>query len=112
CRWNTTVVRVIGSLGVPVRRSSHLFMYIDTAIGLGIGRTRFDDQNDDTTTKTYFGWAFDVESGLGKSHLFGNRSLTMTVGMRAGIARGIEDGIGDSQEAMGAYLITALHYIP
>ncbi|MBS1123719.1 MAG: peptidase caspase catalytic subunit p20 [Deltaproteobacteria bacterium] len=105
--WNTTTIGAMGHLEHPLWRQ--LFVYLDVAAGLGIGRTRFIDQDGKTLTNTYFGPSAFAGGGLGFHHVIVNE-LALTMGMRVGWAPVIENDIGTTHDSGGTFLGIGLSY--
>jgi hypothetical protein len=110
--WSTTVLGVTGSFGFRLGATSRFFLSTELMLGLGIGRTHFDDQDDRRTVETHFGPVFDFTFGAGVLRLFGNPRLAMSINWKNSIARVITNDIGDTHDALGGYLGTTLHFIP
>lgn len=105
--WTTTLV------GGVIRRDLHLTRRLmvggELFAGLGIGRTRFIDQDDQVKTDTFFGPAVAVNAGLGFDQVIvDDLSLWLTYGLS--YAPVIENDIGDTHDSGGHLFGFTLSY--
>ncbi len=105
--WSTTTIGAMGH----VERSlvKRLFVYLDVAAGLGIGRTRFDDQDGKTVTHEFFGPSVFAAGGLGFRHVVLDE-LALTLGAHVGWAPVIENKIGDTHDSGGTFFGLGVTY--
>ncbi len=105
--WSTTMV------GGVIRRDLHLTRRLlvgaDAFAGLGIGRTRFIDQDDKVKTDTFYGPAFAISAGIGIDR-FITDGLALWWTYQAGYAPVIENDIGETHDSGGHMLGMSLSY--
>ena len=104
--WSTTTVGLINH--VESRAWNGLFGYADVLLGLGIGRTRFVDQDNQRTTSTYFGPV--VSLGAGGGVRLGSR-IALTLGAKWSWAPIIDNDIDQTHDTGGVTVGTGLQYI-
>jgi hypothetical protein len=108
--WNTTVIGALirgvqpfGDRGFVARAA----IYAQLGAGLGIGRTRFDDQDDVRTSQHFFGAA--LTAGAGAS-LAITHSLGVALGYQFDYAPVIENLTGDTHASGGHRLALTASY--
>jgi hypothetical protein len=106
-RWSTTLVGANAHYEAYWSRRS--FFYGDTFVGLGIGRTHFEDQNNMSNGDTFFGPAASLGAGLGINDMFA-RGLALSLGAKYGWAPVIENDIGDTHDSGGLFFGLGMSY--
>lgn len=100
-------------VGGVIRRDLHLTRRLlvgaDAFAGLGIGRTRFIDQDDKVKTDTFYGPAFAISAGIGIDR-FITDGLALWWTYQAGYAPVIENDIGETHDSGGHMLGMSLSY--
>jgi len=74
---------------------------------LGIARTHFTDQDNTSTTDTFFGWATSFAAGL---HFDGNRGIGFSLGYEFEYAPVIENKTGDTHASGGHRIFLGVSY--
>ena len=105
--WSTTTVGAAGHLEHDLWH--RLFGYADGMLGVGIGRTRFVDQDDMTTRDAQLGYAAAVGGGLGLRDLWAH-GLDFELGARYSRVPAIANDIGETHDSGGFYLGVSAAY--
>jgi hypothetical protein len=106
--WSTTTVGVTNHVERGLTR--RLFGYADLLLGVGIGRTRFADQDDKVTTETHVGPAATLGAGVGLRGAMLVPELALTLGMKASWAPVIQNEIGERHDSGGLLVGMGLQY--
>ncbi len=78
-------------------------------VSLGIGRSRFSDQDNNVATETFFGWGMSGLVGFSIEEMFNTRA-TFNLNARMTYASAIENDIGDSLDSGGFFIGIGLGY--
>lgn len=105
---NTTLLGP--GIGVLLRAAPRVALYADATVGLGIGRSRFVDQDDVATNETHYGWGVLASAGASYERLFGT-PISFDLGMKVGYAPVIDNDIGDTMNAGGVFFGIGLGYV-
>jgi hypothetical protein len=107
--WSTTTLAGLARVEQPLAPQgfgSHFAGYAETAIGLGIARTHFLDENGMITTQSFFGPSVTLGAGL---HVFG-RHIGASAGYEFDYAPIIDNLTGDTHASGGHRLTAAVSY--
>jgi len=106
----TTTLAALGHAELPfyqVGQGARVALYGRLAVGLGIGRTSFIDQDDKTTTQTFFGVAASVGAGL---RIDAPGGLGVALGYQLDYAPVISNLTGDTHASGGHRLALGVGY--
>jgi hypothetical protein len=110
--WSMYTVAAIGRGEIAAADSgflSHIHFYAQMTAGLGIGRTQFRDQNDMSTSQTFFGPALSAGAGmLALSAVV--PGLGIGLGYELDYAHVIDNLAGDTHESGGHRLSLSVSY--
>ncbi|MBA2545122.1 MAG: caspase family protein [Deltaproteobacteria bacterium] len=100
--FNWTSTTIGPGLSGHVHLTPRIAFNVDTTVGLGIGRTRFSDQDAAVTTETHFGFVVGGGAGLAFEELFGTHAeLKLACKLMTGAV--IRNDIGDSLDPGGLF---------
>jgi len=106
--WTTTTV------GAVIRRDLHLTRRLmvggDLLAGLGIGRTRFIDQDDVVKTESFYGPSFAATAGIGLDNLFTIDGLALWWTYQMAYTPVIENDLGETHDSGGHMLGISVSY--
>jgi hypothetical protein len=106
--WSTTLIGP--GIGLVLRAAPRIALFIDGTAALGIGRTRFSDQDENVTKETHYGWGLTSNIGVSVERLFGTH-LALQVGFKIAFAPVIDNDIGDTHNSGGSFAGIGLGYV-
>ncbi len=101
-RFEATTTLIGPGAGVHFHVSPRFAVNLDVLVSLGIGRSRFSDQDAKVTTETYFGIGAASVMGFALEDLFNTR-LSLNAACKLQFAPVIENDIGDSHDSGGMF---------
>jgi hypothetical protein len=108
--WNTTTVGAVARAVQPFGLSRRLppsEIYAQAGLGLGVGTTRFTDQDGERTEQRHLGWAMTMGGGL---HIEGHRGIGFSLGYQFDYAPVIDNLAGDTHASGGHRVSAAVSY--
>jgi hypothetical protein len=107
--FNSTTTLLGPGAALHVHLSDRIAANAEATVSLAVGRSRFSDQDANTTTETFFGVGGSALVGLSLEGLFGTRAQ-LNVNARATYAGAIENDIGDSLDSGGLFFGVGIGY--
>jgi hypothetical protein len=109
-RFEDTTTLIGPGAGALLRVAPRLSLYAEATVALGIGRSRFADQDDVVTTETHYGWGLLAGAGVNVERMFGTK-LALDLGVKVSHAPVVDNNIGDSHDAGGVFFGLGFGYV-
>ena len=108
--WTTTTFAAVAHGEYPLTDRDYLTnvaLYAQGAVGLGIARTSFLDQDATTTTQTFYGASLAIGAGI---HIEGRRGIGVSAGYQFEYAPILDNLTGDTHAIGGHRATLGLSY--